>query len=163
MSSWLTLIKGGLIAGVGLGFSRLVALLPLMEKTEQERLFQATYPGISSQRDLAYAVNLLLDFNTYEPQLVTEMVQACEKAVRAYMAFMRERTTSTNAQLCRYPLLICNLGSEACEKADQLSLHLLSSRPDLEQEIASAVELVKKTMDDLFYNAQQELDVLLTH
>lgn len=163
MSSLLTFVKGGLIAGLSLGISRLVAMLPVIEKTEEERIFQSTYPGISSQRDLAFAVGLLLDFKIYAPGMVSDLVQACEKAVRTYMAFMQMRTTATNEQLCRYPLLISNMGAEACEKADLLSLKLLSARSDLEQEVASAVELVKKTMDDLFYNAQQELDVILTH
>ena len=138
-------------------------MIPIMEKTEEERIFQQTHPGISSQRDLAFAVNLLLDFKVYAPGMVTDLVQACEKAVRAYMAFMQTRTSATNEQLCKYPLIISNFGADACEKADHLALKLLSVRSDLEQEVASAVELVKKTMDDLFYNTQQELDVLLTH
>ena len=161
MSSILTLVKGGLLAGLGLGVSRLVSLLPVMEQTEEDLRFQQAYPGIVSQRDLSFAIHVLLEFKMYAPTLTTELLRACEHAVQAYLQFMSVRNRATEAVLCEYPPLISDRGAEACDKADRLSLRLLSARSDLEQEVANAVEIVKKTMDDLLYNAQQELDVLL--
>ena len=162
MSSILTLVKGGLLAGLGLGVSRLVSLLPVMEQTEEDLRFQQAYPGIVSQRDLSFAIHVLLEFKMYAPTLTTELLRACEHAVQAYLQFMSvRRHGATETVLCEYPPLISDRGAEACDKADRLSLRLLSARSDLEQEVANAVEIVKKTMDDLLYNAQQELDVLL--
>ena len=78
MDSVLSYVKGGIVMGLGLGVARLLGSLPVVEATEEERGFDAMFPGIASQRDLMYAFNVLLSYKSYAPEYLDALLRECE-------------------------------------------------------------------------------------
>ena len=161
MESVLSYVKGGIVMGLGLGVARLLGSLPVVEPTEEEQSFNTMFPGIASQRDLMFAFNVLLSYKCYAPEYLDELLRECERVVRFYIRFFRQRTSLSEEELLRAPRTISVMGHDAVAVVDNLAIMLVAARPDMENEISDAAETVRKCMKDLFYNCSQEVETLM--
>ena len=155
-------VGGVLLAGLGIGVTKLLSSVNVIDPTEEDREFGIRYPGIAKQRDLMYGLNILYDYRVYlSPGLYNTIVEACNRAGESYAYFVRERHNMSENRLLSFPKYISFLCGNVDDLADTISLELIRERPDMEKEVSGAINAIKKVTTNFMFNCQQEVDSIM--
>ena len=156
-------VGGAVLAGVGIGVTKLLSNFNVIDPTEDDKIFCERHPGISRHRDLMYGLGIIKEYRGYlrNRQLYPQLVVACERAARSYTYFVRERHNMSENRLLVYPKYMSVQCGNITDLVDTVSLELIAVRPDMEAEVSDAVETLKKTVGNFAFNCQQEVDVIM--
>ena len=161
MSWLLPFVQKGVVAGLGIGVVKILSYLPVLEKDNHTKLLEEEFPGVYADRDLAFAMNTLLDFRGYAPDDFAAVIVGCEKVCVLVKYFRVGLRTMTPSQACEFPKKLSHACFDVRNKLDHLCLVLVSSRSDLETDISAAADTIKKAIDNYEYNIAQDVEVYM--